>query len=256
MRDPGRRDPGRGRGRHGHSRARGQARARARASYPQPPPDRRAPGPVCDRPGTGQEGVGRGRLQPLQARLRRPRPGRGRFAASVCRAGRRGADQEQRAPHRLHGQRQDAPGADAGQAAGRALHHRRRHHADRGGLCGRRCGDHPGRPVAGRRLGRGAGGLRHRLHRRDRQDRAQGRRQPQHHARCERRRGAAGAAEDHRRHHGQRAPQHRPQTPPAGVHPARHAQHPLHLRRRFRPPARDCAPAAAAPRQPGLRRPR
>ena len=73
---------------------------------------------------------------------------------------------------------------------------------------------------------------RHHLHRRDRQDRAQERRQPVHHPRCVGRRRAAGAAQDHRGHGRQRAAAGRAQAPEPGVRPARHAQHPLHLRRR------------------------
>jgi ATP-dependent Clp protease ATP-binding subunit ClpX len=43
--------------------------------------------------------------------------------------------------------------------------------------------------------------------------------------------GAAGSAEDLGRHRQQCPPAGRPQAPPAGVHPDRHHQHPLHLRR-------------------------
>ena len=79
---------------------------------------------------------------------------------------------------------------------------------------------------------------RHRLHRRDRQDRAQ-EREPLDHPRRVRRGRAAGAAEDPRGHGGQRAAPGRPQAPAPGVHPGRHHQHPLHLRRRLRRPRQD-----------------
>ena len=45
---------------------------------------------------------------------------------------------------------------------------------------------------------------------------------------------AAGAAEDPRRDGGKRASPGRPQAPRAEIHPGRHAQHPLYLRRRVR----------------------
>ena len=75
------------------------------------------------------------------------------------------------------------------------------------------------------------GAARHHLHRRDRQDRAQ-EREPLDHARRFRRGRTAGAAQDHRGHRRQRAAAGRTQAPASGVHPDRHDQHPLHLRRR------------------------
>ena len=83
-----------------------------------------------------------------------------------------------------------------------------------------------------------AGPDRHHLHRRDRQDRPQGG-QPVDHPRRLRRGRAAGAAEDHRGHGRQRAAAERPQAPAPGIHPDRHPQHPLHLRRRLRGAGRD-----------------
>ena len=58
----------------------------------------------------------------------------------------------------------------------RALRHRGRHHAHRGGLCGRGRGEHPPEAHHGGRLRCAAGRDRHHLHRRDRQDRAARRR--------------------------------------------------------------------------------
>ena len=58
--------------------------------------------------------------------------------------------------------------------------------------------------------------------------------QPLHHPRCLGRGRAAGAAQDPGGHGGQRAAAGRAQAPPSGVHPARHHQHPVHLRRRVR----------------------
>ena len=65
------------------------------------------------------------------------------------------------------------PRADPGPDAQRALRHRRRHRAHRGGLRRRGCGEHPAQADPGRRLRRQAGRDRHHLHRRDRQDRPQ-----------------------------------------------------------------------------------
>ena len=79
---------------------------------------------------------------------------------------------------------------------------------------------------------------RHRLHRRDRQDRAQVR-EPVDHPRRLRRGRAAGAAQDPRGHGRQRAAPGRPQAPAAGVHPGRHHQHAVHLRRRLRRARQD-----------------
>ena len=186
-----------------------------------PARDRRAAGRVRRGPATRQEGAGGGRLQPLQAHRQRQR------------ARRRGAGEEQHPADRADRLRQDAAGADPGAHPGRAVHHRRRHRPDRGRLRGRGRGEHPGATAAGRRLGHPAGRAGHRLHRRDRQDRAQERRQPVDHARRVGRGRAAGAAQDHRGHGRQRAAAGRAQAPEPGVRPARHAQHPVHLRRRL-----------------------
>ena len=93
---------------------------------------------------------------------------------------------------------------------------------------------------------------RHRLHRRNRQGDAQGRRQPQHHTRRQRRGRAAGAAQDHRGHRRQRAARTGPQAPAAGIHPARHQQHSVHLRRRLCASVRHRATSHPAARQPRL----
>ena len=85
----------------------------------------------------------------------------------------------------------------------------------------------------GGRLRRQARGEGHRLHRRDRQDRAQ-EREPVDHARRLGRRRAAGAAQDSRGHDGQRAAAGRAQAPAPRVHPDRHDQRAVHLRRRVR----------------------
>ena len=53
------------------------------------------------------------------------------------------------------------------------------------------------------------------------------------------RRRAAGAAEDPRGHGRQRAAPGRPQAPAPGVHPGRHLERALHLRRRLRRPRQD-----------------
>ena len=82
---------------------------------------------------------------------------------------------------------------------------------------------------------------RHHLHRRDRQDRPQGR-EPFHHPRRLRRRRAAGAAEAARRHRRQRSAAGRPQASAPGVHRRRHDEHPVHLRRRVRRPGESHRP--------------
>ena len=71
----------------------------------------------------------------------------------------------------------------------------------------------------------------HHLHRRDRQDWAQGR-ESFDHAGCLGRGRAAGAAEDSRRHGRQRSAAGRTQASAPGVHRGRHDQHSVHLRRR------------------------
>jgi hypothetical protein len=192
-----------------------------------------AAGPVRHRAGLRQEDPLRGRAQPLQARVLRRGPDR-----------RRGDRQEQHPAHRSHRLGQDALGPDSGPHSQGALRHRRRHHPDRGGLCGRGCGEHPGPAPAER-------GLRHRvrlpghhLHRRDRQDRAQGR-QPVHHPRRVRRGRAAGPAEDHRGHRGQHPAQGGAQASPAGIHPHEHGQHPVHRGRSLHWSGEDRAAADA-----------
>ena len=114
-----------------------------------------------------------------------------------------------------------------------SLLHRRRHGADRGGLRRRGRREHPAPPHPGGRRRYSPRPARHRLHRRDRQDRAQVG-QPVDHPRCVRRGRAAGAAEDRRGNRRQRAAPGGPQAPPPGLHPDRHHQHPVHLRRRVR----------------------
>ena len=103
----------------------------------------------------------------------------------------------------------------------RPLHHRRRHQPHRGGLRGRGRGEHHPEPAPQRRLRRGEGGPGHRLHRRDRQDRPEGR-HPVGHPRRRRRGRAAGAPQDHRGDPGQRHPARRQEVQPAGVRPGRH----------------------------------
>ena len=78
---------------------------------------------------------------------------------------------------------------------------------------------------------------RHHLHRRDRQGGPQGR-EPVHHARRVRRGRAAGAPEDRGGHGGERPAAGRPQASPAGAHPYRHHEHPVHPGRRVRGPGR------------------
>ena len=70
-------------------------------------------------------------------------------------------------PDRL---RQDAAGADAGAHPRRAVHHGRRHDADRSRLCRRGRREHHPQAAAVGRLQCRAGAARHRLHRRGRQD--------------------------------------------------------------------------------------
>ena len=195
-------------------------RAEARRA-PEAARDLRVPRRVRGRPGHGEEGPVRRRLQPLQAD-----PG-GREGL------RRRAAEVQHHDARPHGLRQDAAGADAGAHAERPVRHRRRHRADGGRLRRRGRREHPAEADPGRRLRREEGRDRHHLHRRGRQDRPQVR-EPLHHPRRERRGRAAGAAEDPRGHHGQRAAAGRPQAPPPGVHPDRHHEHPVHLRRGVR----------------------
>ena len=136
------------------------------------------------------------------------------------------------------GSRQDAAGADAGAHHRRALHHGRRDDADRGRLCRRGRREHHPEAAAVRRLQCRARAARHRLYRRGRQDQPQVR-QPVDHPRRVGRGRAAGAAEDHGRHHRLRAAAGRAQASAAGVPAGRHHQHPVHLRRRLRRPGED-----------------
>ena len=65
---------------------------------------------------------------------------------------------------------------------------------------------------------------------------------------------AAGAAQDHRGHDRQRAAAERPQASAPGIHPDRHPEHPLHLRRRLRGSRRDRRQAGRQAVADGLRR--
>ena len=213
-------------GDHRRGDARGAARQAAGRQAAEPARHQGRPRPVRHQPGQAQEGpVGR-RSQPLQAGQRRP-PDRRRRAPEVEHPARR--------PHRLG---QDAAGPDARQDPRRAVLHRRRHLADRGRLRRRGRREHPAAADPGRRLRRGPGPARHHLHRRDRQDRPQGG-QPVDHARRLRRGRPAGPAQDPRGHAGQRAAPGRPQAPAPGLHPDRHHEHPVHLRRGVRRAGQD-----------------
>ena len=64
-------------------------------------------------------------------------------------------------------------------------------------------------------------------------------RQPLDHPRRVGRGRPAGAAQDPRGHGRQRAAAGRPQASPPGLHPDRHHEHPVHLRRRLRGPRED-----------------
>ena len=143
------------------------------------------------------------------------------------------------------GSRQDAAGADAGAHPRRAVHDGRRDDADRSRLCRRGRREHHPQAAAVRRLQRRARAARHRLHRRDRQDLAQVR-QPLDHPRRVGRGRAAGAAQDHGRHHRLGAAAGRPQASAAGVPAGRHHQHPVRLRRRVRAAWRRSSRRAAA----------
>ena len=193
---------------------------------PEPAPDQGRPRPVRDQPGAGQEGPLRGGLQPLQAGQRRP-PGRRGRAPEVERAARR--------PDR---QRQDAPRPDPRPRAGRAVLHRRRDVAHGGRLRRRGRREHPAAADPGRRLRRRPGPARDHLHRRDRQDRPQGG-QPVDHPRRVGGGGPAGAPQDPRGHRRQRPAAGRAQAPPPGLHPDRHHERAVHLRRRVRRPRED-----------------
>ena len=201
--------------------SRRRAPSRPGRQAPQPAADQGRARPVRDQPGAGQEGPLGRRLQPLQARQRRPRRRRG------------GAPEVQRPAGGAHGLRQDAPGPDPGARARRAVLHRRRDLADRGRVCRRGRREHPAAADPGGRLRRRPRPARDHLHRRDRQDLAQGR-QPVDHPRRVGRGRPAGAAQDPRGHDCQRAAPGRPQASPPGLHPDRHHEHPVHLRRGVR----------------------
>ena len=149
------------------------------------------------------------------------------------RRGRRRAGQVEHPAARPDRLWQDAARPDARQAAERAVRDRRRHRADRGGLRRRGRREHPAQADPGRRLRRQEGRDRDHLHRRDRQDRPQEREPVDHQGRLRRGR-PAGAAEDPGGHDGVGAAAGRPQAPAPGVHPDRHHQRAVHLRRRVR----------------------
>ena len=178
------------------------------------------------RPGPRQEGaLGRG-PQSLQA------------AQPPGQAQRRRAGEVQHPADRPDRLGQDAAGADAGAHPRRAVHDGRRDDADRSRLRRRGRREHHPQAAAVGRLQRRARAARHRLHRRDRQDLAQVR-QPLDHPRRVGRGRAAGAAQDHGRHHRLGAAAGRPQASAAGVPAGRHHQHPVRLRRRLRRPGED-----------------
>ena len=108
---------------------------------------------------------------------------------------RRRAGQVQHHADRPDRLRQDPPGSDAGPHAQRAVRDRRRDRAHRGRLRRRGCREHPAQADPGGRLRHQARRDRHRLHRRDRQDRPQVGEPVDHPGRVRRRR-TAGAAED------------------------------------------------------------
>ena len=193
----------------------------------QAPGDLRVPERLRHRPGAGEEDpLGRG-LQPLQAG-----PG-----GQLRRRRRRAREVEHLAarPDRL---RQDPPRPDAGPDAERAVRHRRRHGAHRGRLRRRGRREHPPQADPGRRLRREEGRDRDHLHRRDRQDRPQ-EREPVDHPRRLGRGRPAGAAQDPRGDDGVGPAPGRAQAPAPGVHPDRHDEHPVHLRRGVRRPRPD-----------------
>ena len=126
--------------------------------------DQEVPRRVRDRPGPGQEEAGGRRLQPLQADRDQQAEGQERGRAH----------QVEHPADRPHGHGQDAAGPDPGAAAVGAVHDRGRDHADRGRLRRRgRREHHPEAAAGGERGHREVPGGHH-LHRRDRQDLAQG----------------------------------------------------------------------------------
>ncbi len=135
--------------------------------------------------GRGEAHAFGGGLQPLQARPDGHRRRRRRAAEVEHPAAR---------PHRV---RQDPPGPDAGADPERPVRDRRRDRAHRGRLRRRGRREHPAQADPGCRLRHQEGRDRDHLHRRGRQDRAQGG-QPVDHARRLGRGRAAGAPEDPR----------------------------------------------------------
>ena len=148
------------------------------------------------------------------------------------------APEVERAARRADGLRQDAPGPDPRPRPGRPVLHRRRDVPDRGRLRRRGRREHPAAADPGRRLRRRPRPARDHLHRRDRQDRAQGG-QPVDHPRRVGRGRPAGAAQDPRGDRRERAAAGRSQAPPPGLHPDRHDERAVHLRRRLRRPRED-----------------
>ena len=174
-----------------------------------------------------EDPVGRG-LQPLQARagrrLRRRRR-RARRSRTSCSSARPGCGKTLLAQTLARLLKVPFAIADATALTEAGLRRR-----------GRR--EHPPQADPGRRLRRQEGRDRDHLHRRDRQDRPQGR-EPVDHPRRLRRRCAAGAAQDPRGHHRVGAAAGRSQAPAPGVHPDRHHEHPVHLRWCVRRPRQD-----------------
>ena len=213
-------------GDHRRGDARDAAPEAVEREAPEPAPDQGRARPVRDQPGAGQEGPLGRRLQPLQAGQRRPPGRRGR------------APEVERPAGRADRLRQDAARPDPRAGPRRAVLHRRRDVADRGRLRRRGRREHPAAAHPGGRLRRRPRPARDHLHRRDRQDRAQGG-QPVDHPRRVGRGRPAGAAQDPRGDRRQRAAPGRPQAPPPGLHPDRHDERPVHLRRRVRRPRED-----------------
>ena len=179
--------------------------------------------------GRGEADALRRGLQPLQARA----DGHGR------RRGR--APEVEHPPARPDRLRQDAARADDGADPERPVRDRRCHRADRGRLRRRGRREHPPEADPGRGLRHQEGRDRDHLHRRGRQDRAQGR-QPVDHARRLGRGRPAGSAQDSRGNGRVGAAAGRAQAPAPGVPLDRHDEHPLHLRRRLRRPRQDHRP--------------
>ncbi|EPX86354.1 hypothetical protein ruthe_01169 [Rubellimicrobium thermophilum DSM 16684] len=226
---------------HGyHPRGDEVLRAQVRRWRAHPARDLRRPRRLCDRAGACQACPVGGRAQPLQAAEPRPEGERHRTGQVQHPADR---------PDRL---RQDASGPDAGAHPRCALHHGRCHHADRGGLCRRGCGEHHPQAAPGFGIQCRTGPAGDRLHRRGGQDHPQVG-QPFHHPRCQRRGRPAGPAEDHGGHHRLRAAARRAQASPAGIPAGGHDQHPVHLRRCLCRAGKDHCPAFQGHRH-GLRR--